>query len=38
MNTALYSRLLEGIRQIPVIDAHEHLREEVKDYSAPSAE
>ncbi len=35
MNTALYSRLLEEIRQIPVIDAHEHLQEESWRISQP---
>ncbi len=35
MNTALYDRLLEEIRQIPVIDAHEHLQEESWRISQP---
>jgi len=35
MNIALYGRLLEEIRQIPVIDAHEHLKEEIWRISQP---
>ncbi len=36
MDTALYHRLLEAIRQLPAIDAHEHLPEEGERLSQPA--
>ena len=35
VSNALYERLLEEIRQIPVIDAHEHLPEESERLAQP---